>query len=383
MIKKTRMIKTFIELAQIPGLSRKEKKIAQKVANILKSFGAKVKFDQALAKEGETGNLIAYIKGEDSLPPLLLNAHLDTVGPIENFGWKRKKNFIYSNGKSILGADDRSGVAVILEVLEHLKESKKPHPPLEVVFTVAEEIGLIGAKQLDYSLLKARYGIVLDSDDPSQLVIGAPEAYRMIFKIHGKSAHAGVAPERGINAIQLASRAIARLKLGRIDFETTANIGVINGGTATNIVPELVEVRGEVRSHNRTKLKRQLEKIRKAFQKEVERAQRPEPEFKGLPKLEEEILFDYPLMRLDEGSFLVNLFKEAGSSLGMKITTKIGSGGSDANIFNSRGIETLIMGCGMERVHTTEERLNINWFYQSAKLLARVIELYYQKLKNG
>ena len=166
-------------------------------------------------------------------------------------------------------------------------------------------------------------------------------------------------------------------------FETTANIGVINGGTATNIVPELVEVRGEVRSHNRAKLKRQLEKIRKAFQKEVERAQRPEPEFKGLPKLEEEILFDYPLMRLDEGSFLVNLFKEAGSSLGMKITTKIGSGGSDANIFNSLGIETLIMGCGMERVHTTEERLNINWFYQSAKLLACVIELYYQKLKNG
>ena len=383
MIKKSRLISTFLELAQIPGLSRKEKKIARMVAQKLRQLGAKVKFDRALAREGEVGNLIAYFPGSSDQSPLLLNAHLDTVGPVGEFSYQRRKNYLKSRGKSILGADDRAGVSVILEVLEHLKESKKPHPPLEIVFTVAEEIGLLGAKELDYSLLRAKYGIVLDSDHPCQLVIGAPEAYRLIFKIHGKSAHAGVSPEKGINAIQIASRAISRLKLGRIDSETTANIGIIKGGTATNIIPDYVEVRGEVRSHNRNKLKRQTEKIRETFHKAVAEAKKPGKEFAHLPKLEEEILFDYPLMRLSEDCFLIQLFKKAGEKLGEEIITKIGSGGSDANIFNQHGIETLIMGCGMEQVHTVQEQLNLDWFYLSARLLALVIELYSLESEDG
>jgi len=174
MIKKSRLISIFLELAQIPGLSRKEKKIARRVAQKLRQLGAKVKFDRALARRGEVGNLIAYFPGTSNQPPLLLNAHLDTVGPVGEFSYRREGNYLKSQGRSILGADDRAGVAVILEVLEHLKESKKP---------------------------QAKCGIVLDSDHPCQLVIGAPEAYRLIFKIHGKSAHAGVSPEKGINAI--------------------------------------------------------------------------------------------------------------------------------------------------------------------------------------
>jgi len=376
MINKERLIKCFIELAKIPGLSRKEKKIAKEVEKHLNALGLKTRYDRALSKDGECGNLIGYLNGDRSLPGLLINAHLDTVGPIENFGYRKRKKYIESAGKSILGADDRSGVAVILEVLRHLVEAKLKRPPLEIIFTVAEEIGLLGAKQLDYSLIQAKYGIVLDSDSPLELVISAPEAYRLIFKVYGKSAHAGVSPEKGINAIKIASQAISQMKLGRIDFETTANIGIIQGGTATNIVPDLVEVRGETRSHNLKKLKAQVEHMRQCFKNAVKKAKKPGKEFSKIPRLEQEIILEYPRMRVLEDSPLVQLFKNAGKELGKEVITKQGGGGSDANIFNAHKIESIILGSGMERVHTTEERLNLDQLYLSAKMLAKAIELY-------
>jgi len=374
MIRKDRLIKTFIELAGIPGLSRKEGQIANEIARRLNQLGVKVQFDRGLAEGGETGNLIGYLNGNSFAPPLLLNAHLDTVGPMENYGFRRAGNCLLSKGKSILGADDRSGVAVILEVLEHLKESRPRHPGLEIVFTVAEEVGLLGAKNLDYSILRARHGIVLDSDSPLEPIIAAPEAYRLIFKVLGKTAHAGVSPERGINAIQIASRAISKIKLGRIDFETTANLGIIRGGTATNIVPDLVEVRGEARSHNRKKLKAQIARMRSHFQKAVKQAR--SRKFKGRPRLEEEIIFDYPLMKIPHHHFLLKLIRKAGKELGKEIAPKVGGGGSDANIFNAHKIESIILGSGMQQVHTVEEKLNLDRLYLSAQMLAKIVELY-------
>jgi len=376
MIKRQRLLKTFLELARIPGLSKKEGKIAGELANRLRALGLKVKFDRALSGEALTGNLIGYMEGNIPSPALLLNAHIDTVGPIERWGYKKCGKYILSNGKSILSADDRSGVAVILEVLAHLKESGQPRPRLEIVFTVAEEIGLIGAKNLDYSLLSAPCGIVLDSSNPLTPIVAAPEAYRLNFRIYGKEAHAGVAPERGLNAIKIASDAISRLKLGRIDYETTANIGIISGGTATNIVPKLVEVRGEARSHNPKKLKKQIEKMRQAFREAVKAWKKPGKDFAGLPKLEEEIIFDYPRMRLTERSLIVRLIKEAGKSLGKQIIPTVGGGGSDANIFNAHKIECLIIGTGAERPHSLEERQNLEHLYLSAQILAKAIELY-------
>jgi len=376
MINQQRLIKTFIELAKIPGLSRKERKIANVVSKHLKALGVRTCYDRALAKDGECGNLIGCLDGDRSLPRLLINAHLDTVAPIENFGYRRKGNYIESKGKSILGADDRSGVTVIIEVLKHLVETNLKRPPLEIVFTVAEEIGLVGAKQLDYSLIQAKYGIVLDSDSPLELVISAPQAYRLIFRVYGKSAHAGVSPEKGINAIKIASQAISQMNLGRIDFETTANIGIIQGGTATNIVPELVEARGEARSHNLRKLKAQVEHMRACFQKALKTAERAGEKSKGLPRLEEEIVLEYPKMKVSENSPLVQLLKFAGKKLGKKVITKQGGGGSDANIFNAHKIESIILGSGMEQVHTTEERLNLDQLYLSAQILAKAIELY-------
>ncbi len=374
MIKKNRVLKTFLEIARIPGLSKQEGRIAAELAKRLKRLGVKVGFDRALAGEAEVGNLIGHLQGNTSGPPLLLNAHMDTVGPIENWGFRRRGDWLESKGKSILGADDRSGVAVILEVVQHLIESRQTRPDLEIVLTIAEEIGLMGAKALDCSAVKSRYGIVLDSDSPLDLTVAAPEAYKLTFRVHGKSAHAGVAPESGLNAIAIAARAIGRMRLGRIDFETTANLGIISGGNAANIVPDLVEVRGEARSHDRKKLQKQIAHMRGVFKQAVMEAR--SRKFPGLPRLEEEIVFDYPVMKVSPDSVLLKLFRAAAKGLGYEIVTKVGGGGSDANIFNAAGIECVILGSGMDRVHTTEERLNLGHLYLSAQMLARVIELY-------
>jgi tripeptide aminopeptidase len=213
-------------------------------------------------------------------------------------------------------------------------------------------------------------------------VIAAPQACRMVWKIHGKEAHAGVSPESGINAIKVAADAISSIKMGRIDFETTANIGIISGGTATNIIPKTVEVHGEARSHNPAKLERQVKHMSDAFKKAVKKARRPGKEFAGLPRLNEIVYPDYPKMRLTEKNFTVGLYKAAAESLGRKVALTVGGGGSDANIFNHKGIECLIIGSGMERVHSTSERCNLNNLCLGAEMLARAIELYPKLLKK-
>jgi len=376
MINKNRLVKTFLELARLPGLSGKEGLVAAEIVRRLTRLGIKYRFDKPAGPENRVGNLIAYLKGNVPAPALLINAHLDTVGPVDHYGYRRRKNFLEAKGQSILAADDRSGVAAILEALSHLAESGMRHGPLEIVFTVAEEIGLLGAKSLNCQILSARHGIVLDSDSPLEPVTAAPEAYRLKFKIHGKAAHAGIAPEKGINAIQIASRAISKLRLGRIDLETTANIGLLSGGSATNIIPELAEARGEARSHNLQKLQAQIEHMRQAFRRAVKEAKPRGRGFAGRPRLEEEIIFDYPRMRLDSRSLVVRLMKESAQSLGHELSPKVGGGGSDANIFNAHGIESLVIGTGMDQVHTTSERLNLDQLYLGAQMLARAIELF-------
>ncbi len=203
-----------------------------------------------------TGNLIARFRGTAKDPPLLLNAHMDTVEPGKGVIPVFKDGIFTSDGTTILGADDKSAIAILLETIRVLQENNLPYGPLELVFTICEETGLLGAKYLDYDLITATYGYALDATDTEGIVTRAPGSDRLEFKIHGKDAHAGAAPEKGINAITLACKAIAGLEIGRIDHETTCNIGIIKGGIATNIVPNLVTVKGEIRSHNEEKLTR-------------------------------------------------------------------------------------------------------------------------------
>jgi tripeptide aminopeptidase len=191
---------------------------------------------------------------------------MDTVVPGEGIRPVRDGDILRTDGRTVLGGDDKSGVAIICEVLRVIRENGLRCGDVDVVFTICEEAGLIGAKCLDVSRLRARTGLVLDSDSVGFLFTRAPAANRMEFRVFGLEAHAGVCPERGINAIQVAARGIAQMRLGRIDHETTANIGVVEGGMAVNIVPNQVILRGEARSHDPEKLARQTEHMQRCLE---------------------------------------------------------------------------------------------------------------------
>ena len=269
MIKKQRLKRSFLSLIKINSISLHEGNIVKYLKKELNRLGLKTRIDSAKSKVGgETGNLIGYLKGKiKGAKTIMLNAHVDTVSSGVNIKHGTKKGTVRSDGRTILGADDKAGVAAILEVLEVLKEKKIPHGDIQVVFTVAEEIGLLGAKALSKGLLKADLGFAIDGGRVDIILNKAPSQNNIQAQVIGRAAHAGVHPEYGINAIQVVSKAIAEMKLGRIDKETTANIGIIRGGQATNIVPEKVRIKGEARSHSLAKLKKQIRHMKGKFKK--------------------------------------------------------------------------------------------------------------------
>lgn len=377
MINSQRLADSFTELVQIDSVSRHEGAISKRLQEILACLGAKIVIDDAGPKAGsDTGNLIAYLPGTKAAEPLLLCAHMDTVQPGEGVKWSFSDGTFRSDGATILGADDKSAIAVILESIRALQENSIPYGPLEIVLTICEEVGLTGAKYLDYSLLKSRYGYCLDSTTTDGLIVRAPTANRMELTIHGRAAHAGAAPEKGINAIQVASKAISKIPLGRVDFETTANIGVIQGGTATNIVPELVTMLGEVRSHNKEKLESLTQQIVKAFEHEVASYKHATPSDDGLPKLDAVVRADYPQLNVTVDHPVISLAKKASAQLGRSIILETSGGGSDANIFFGKGIVTAILGTGMKDMHTTQESIRLEDMVRAAELLLQIIKIH-------
>ncbi len=379
MVNRDRLAGTFTDLIRIDSISKKEGAFAQVIFKMLESMGAQVLEDNAGEKIGSdaTGNIIAKFNGtEKAVPPLLLNAHIDTVQPGENIKVLFSDDTFRSDGATILAADDKSAVAVLLEALTVLKEQNLKHGPLEVVFTICEEIGLLGAKHLDYSMITAQYGYSIDATDVEGIVTRAPGANRLRFDVHGRDAHAGAAPEKGINAIQIASRAIANMTLGRIDDETTANMGVIKGGKATNIVPDLVTVEGEVRSHDDKKLKEETKKIVAAFEHEVAAYKQNHPSDDGLPGIDVSVESDFSHMNVPEEHIVVRLAQKAANRQGYQLVCKASGGGSDANIFAGNGIVTGILGTGMRDMHTVRESVRLSDMLQSAELILEIIQLH-------
>ncbi len=378
MISKERIAKTFKFLVETDSISREEGEICLKLQKILKSMRGETILDRAGLKiGGESDNLIAKFKGTTPGPTLLLNAHMDTVEPGRKIKPVLKDGVFRSNGTTILGADCKSAIAIILEVLRVLQEDNLAHGPLEIVFTVCEEIGLLGAKHLDFTLLNAKYGYALDASDTNGIVTRAPSANRLEFKVYGKDAHAGAAPEKGINAIHIASKAISSLKLGRIDGETTCNIGYIQGGRATNIIPDLVTIKGEVRSHNEEKLALKTEEIVAVFQKAVdkEKSRLGILANDGFPKLESSVSLDFPRTDIPKTHKVVTIARQAAKNLGRPMKIKMTGGGSDANIFSLNGIVTGVLGTGMRDMHTLRESILLDDMVESAKLLLEIIHL--------
>ncbi|MBI4528322.1 MAG: M20/M25/M40 family metallo-hydrolase [Deltaproteobacteria bacterium] len=377
MIQRDRLKELLIALIRIDSISRKEYAIAMRLKQEMEELGGEVWIDDAGEKiGGSVGNVIAHFKGNvPGVEPLLLSAHMDTVVPGEGVAPVLKNDILRSDGRTVLGGDDKSGVAIICEVLRVVRENQLPCSDIDVVFTICEEAGLVGAKLLDTSRLRARMGLVLDSDSVGFVFTKAPAANRIEFHIRGLEAHAGVCPEKGISAIQVAGEGISHMKLGRIDQETTANIGVIQGGMAVNIIPNSVVLKGEARSHREEKLERQTRSMLEALEAaaahhaveidgEIQRA-----------TVEAKIERDYGAMNVSDESAIIQLVKAAGRRLGREIKTLATGGGCDANIFNKKGLEVANLSTGMRDIHTVNEWLNLNDLYASAEILLEIVRV--------
>lgn len=372
MVNRDRIVDEFLRMVRIDSPSMHERDIADYLIKKMTGMGLDVKEDDAGKAIGNisgrvTGNLIATLKGKvQGAPTVLFSAHMDTVEPGRGVNPVIKDNVIYSDGNTILGSDDKAGIAAVLEAVEVIREEGLPHGDIEIVFTVYEEGGLRGAKNLDYDRLKAKFGFVLDCDGSAGTIITkAPSQYRITASIIGKAAHAGIKPEEGVNAIYVASTAISKMQLGRIDDETTANIGVIQGGKATNIIPELVNIEGETRSIDPDKLEQQTNLI-------IETLEQAAREMGAKAEVDKELL--YPRLKLDESDTAVDLAVKAARALGLNPSLVSTGGGSDANIFNGFGIPTVNLGIGMSKVHSTEEFIKIDDLVLNARYVLEIIK---------
>jgi len=363
----------FLELVKIDSESRNERAIADKIKSDLTLMGFQVSEDESnINTGGNAGNIYAYLPGKTNNEPILFCAHIDTVRPGNGIRPVKDNVKITSDGKTILGADDKSGVAQIMCGIENLIESGFSYPPIEILFTICEEIGLLGARFFDKSKLKAKIGYAFDSEEICEFMIGAPSQNTIMIKVFGKEAHAGVEPEKGINAIRVASEAIASIPIGRIDFETTANIGVISGGMATNIVPNLVEIKGEARSHNLDKLAQVTNDIISTFEKVAAKHKLDKAE----AKVEIQVHNEYKAFFMDESHPVVKIAEKASTRIGLTPTFVKGGGGSDANIINAEGIAMIIVGTGMHGYHTVDEYIAINDLDKGAELVSELIKVY-------
>lgn len=368
MINKKRVLAEFLELVQIKCSTRQEREVGDLLIARLKELGCTVTEDNAGEILGGTcGNIIANLKGNmPGAPTVMLGAHLDCVEPCAGVKPQITDGVITSDGTTILGADDKAGVTAILETLRVIKEQNLAHGDIQIVLTVAEEGGVNGSKNMDRSLLKADFGYALDSSGrPGKIIVKAPGQNKIHVKIHGKTAHAGLAPEEGINAIVAAGKILATVPQGRIDEETTCNVGVIKGGRATNIVPDLVEISCESRSRNQAKLDRLTEEIRKAFEDGGKEH--------GV-KVEVTVAKSYGPYVLDENATVVQTAASAAKKLGLDVQITGTGGGSDANFFNNYGVPCSVLGVGMQKAHTTEEFIIEEDLYSTAALVLQILK---------
>ena len=377
MIDPARMKDEFLELAGISSLSRREGAIARRLEGILKGMGASVEVDDAGEKiGGETGNLLARFTGTKAgAPPFLLSAHMDTVGPAEKIHLVVEGDIVRTDRTTVLGGDDKAGIVAIFEAIRALRERNIPHGDIEVVLSICEETGLLGVKHFDTGRIRAKRGLVLDVDGVCELITRAPAANRLSFTVTGLEAHAGVCPERGMSAIQIASEAIAGMKLGRVDEETTANLGVIQGGLSTNIVPTRVVIHGEARSLDAAKLEAQTQHMRGRFEEAVARHSVRLEQNEHQARVEIKVERQYERLDIADSAAVVMLVAGATRGLGWTFKTRATGGGSDANVYATRGIEVANLGCGMRDIHTVNEWVDLKDLHTTASIVLETVRL--------
>jgi tripeptide aminopeptidase len=349
----SRAVALFLELAAIPSPPGEERAAADRVLAELEELGLEVEEDDAGAAIGSTmGNLLARLPGRGEGTPIFLCAHLDTVppeGPLEPV--VGEDGFVRNAAGTILGADNKAAVVAMLEAARRIVEDGLPHAGVELLFTPKEEVGLLGAGAFDHTKLEAELGFVYDQAAAiGEVIMGAPSQRSLLVRFHGRPAHSGMVPEEGRSAIAAAARAIADLRLGRIDHETTANVGLISGGSARNIVPEWCELEAEARSHDARKLADLVQEMLEAFAFAASTAE---------CTVETEVSETYQGYRFREPDPVVQLARAALERCGFEFRPALTGGGADANVFNARGLPCLVLANGMTDIHTADERIAV------------------------
>jgi tripeptide aminopeptidase len=349
----TEVLELFTELATIPSPPGEERAVADVVATYLRNCALDVDEDDAGAQIGATaGNLYSRLEATTAGTPIFLCAHLDTVPPVGRIEpVVDDEGFVRNAGGTILGADDKAAVAVMLEATRRVLAERRPHAGIELLFTPKEEVGLIGATAFDESRLVARHGFVYDQAAPiGDVILGAPFSQALEVKFHGQASHAGMHPDEGRNAIVAAARAIADLRLGRVDEETTANVGVIRGGTAGNIVADWCTFQAEARSHDERKLADLVQEMVDAFSFAASLTD---------CRVDVEARKSYRGYRFKKDDEVVCLAAAALARTGYEARYGLSGGAADANVFNERGLQCLNLANGMVDIHTANERIAV------------------------
>lgn len=367
MISRQRIVDEFSELVAIDSPSFGEKKMAEVLKHKLEQIGFAVTEDEAGSiYGGACGNLYGYLKGDAPGEPLLFSAHMDTVGPA--YGKRAVLHLddrITSAGDTVLGADDVAGLVSILEAIRSIREEGISHRSIEVIFPIAEEVYAKGSREFDYSIVKSREAYVLDLDGKvGRAAYMAPSILSFTVVIRGRASHAGFSPEKGIHSIAVAARAISQMKLGRVDDDTTVNIGTIDGGVATNIIPECCSVKGEIRSDHHDRALDCLKEIKKLFLQETEQAG---------ASLDWEEAVNCKAYETKLDSSVAQRYRRACELDGFSAEFVKTFGGSDQNVFASKGIEGLVIANAMNRVHSCDEYTEVEELIKSTRIVKNLM----------
>ncbi len=372
MINQERLVKTFMDLVKVDSETRHEGNFQKYLEERFRLLGVSVFADNAAALTGFGGNnLLCRYEGEEGRPAVFFSSHMDTVTPGQGIKPQIVDGNICSDQTTILGADDKAGIAIMLELIEVVKENHIPHGTIEFVISIGEESGLVGIKVFDCSQLRAKFGFILDNAGPvGSIVVGSPTHYWMNISIQGLAAHAGLEPEKGISALAIAVEAMAEMKLGRIDSETTANVGVIKGGTANNVVMDHLDISAEARSISKEKCEAQVKHM-------VERFEKAAAKHGGQVKIETTKMYEG--FRFGEDTKVVQIASQAIQNIGSPVRFEESGGGSDTNIFNAEGYESANLSIGYEKVHTVYEYIPASELTKAALMAVEIVKVVYQQ----
>ena len=367
MIDEQRLLRLFRELVLIDSPALKEAACVARVRAELEGMGLEVHEDDASARLGGDGNnLVAWKRGTlPDAPKIFLSAHMDTVEPTPNLQLREEDGVIRTDGKTILGADCKGGLAPAVEAVKALIDSGEPHGDVCLLFSVAEEIGLRGADVLDLDGLDLDYGFVLDTGPPVGTYVTRTATHdKLDVTIKGRPAHAGKDPENGLNALQVAADAIHGMRLGRIGPETTANIGKVEGGTATNVVLAELKIHAEARSTSVEDLDAQVAHMTARF-REAAAAWGAEIDVAHHRH--------YARYHVPDDAPVVRVAQAASRALGLEPTLRTTLGGSDANVYNAKGLPSIVVATGMDKIHTHEELIRVQDLVDTARLALQLI----------